>query len=96
MPNAVDNRVKRPAHPAAFCVVKSGDTFFSGSMYTCTECGRQMRMPSNYLGDGQLVCTGQRFWKPHEQTRGKLGDDNWKALLRADDLKRAARLVGAA
>lgn len=86
-----DDRAKRDPHPAAFCVIKPGDNFFNGSMarhsgqwvprYTCPTCGRQMRMPSNCLGDGKLVCTGDRFWKPHEQTQVKLGRDNFRHLL---------------
>lgn len=86
-----DDKAKRPPHPAAFCEVKAGDHFFNGSMarhcgqwvprFTCPTCGRQMRMPSNYLGDGKLACTGERFWKPHEQTVAKLGRDNFRSLL---------------
>lgn len=93
MSHPTDDGAKRTRHPAAFCVVKPGDYFFSGSMarhcgqwvprYTCSTCGRQMRMPSNYLGDGQLVCTGDRFWKPHEQTVGRLGRENVRSLVRA-------------
>ena len=29
---------------------------------------RQMRMPSNYLGKGKLICIGEKFLKPHQQT----------------------------
>lgn len=87
----VDSNFKRASHPADFCVVEPGDNFFSRSMarrrgqwvprYTCPTCGRQMRMPSNYLGSGQLVCTGGRFWKPHEQTRDKIGVENLRELI---------------
>ena len=90
---------KREPHPADFCVVKPGDMHFSGRMsshcgqwvprYTCLTCGRQMRMPKNYLGDGELVCTGTRFWKPHEQTVAKLGRENFRALIAAEE-RRAA------
>jgi hypothetical protein len=89
-----DDTAKRSPHLATACIIKSGDQFFSGSMashsgqwvprYTCPACGRQMRMPSNYLGaGGQLVCTGNRFWKPHEQTIGRLGQENIRHLLKA-------------
>jgi hypothetical protein len=91
MAHETDDSAKRAPHPADFCFVQQGDYYFSGKMsrhcgqwvprYTCRTCGRQMRMPSNYLGDGHLVCTGDRFWKPHEQTRGKLGTENVKHLL---------------
>lgn len=87
---------KRPEHPATFCIVRPGDTYFHGRMsrhcgqwvprYTCPTCGRQMRMPSNYLGaEGKLVCTGDRFWKPHEQTRSRLGPDHVRSLLRHEN-----------
>lgn len=88
---STDDKAKRPQHLADFCTIRPGDHFFSGSMarhcgqwvprYTCKTCGRQMRMPSNYLGDGRLVCTGDRFWRPHEQTRSGLGLDNIRALI---------------
>lgn len=94
-----DDKAKREPHPADFCIIRPGDMFFSGSMarhcgqwvprYTCPTCGRQMRMPSNYLGDGRLVCTGDRFWKPHEQTRGKLGRENFMVLVRRDECERS-------
>jgi hypothetical protein len=81
----------RQPHVPAICVIKQGDQFFSGSMarhcgqwvarYTCPDCGRQMRMANNYLGDGKLVCTGERFWRPHEQTIGRLGREKFTALL---------------
>lgn len=87
-----DDKAKRPPHPARFCVVNPGDQFFHGSTarhsgqwvprYTCPACGRQMRMPSNYLGSGQLACTGDRFWKPYEQTLGKMGVERVRDLLK--------------
>lgn len=86
-----DSKAKRPPHPAATCVINPGDMFFSGKMsqhcgqwvprYTCSTCGRQMRMPSNYLGSGKLICMGERFWKPYEQTIQKLGRENFVALI---------------
>lgn len=95
-----DDTAKRPAHPADFCAVKPGDHFFSGRMsahcgqwvprYTCQTCGRQMRMPSNYLGDGKLVCTGDRFWKPFEQTRKRLGVENFRSLIAAEEKRQRA------
>lgn len=88
---STDDKAKRDPHAPAFCIVKPGEDFFSGSMarhcgqwvprFTCPTCGRQMRMARNYLGGGKLICTGNRFYKPHEQTRAKLGDDNWRSLL---------------
>jgi hypothetical protein len=82
----------RPAHDPAICVIKPGDQHFSGSMakhcgqwvakLTCPDCGRQMRMANNYLGDGKLVCTGERFLRPHEQTMGKMGKEKFRELLR--------------
>jgi hypothetical protein len=92
-----DDKKKRPRHTPAICEVKQGDYFFSGSMarhcgqwvprYTCPSCGRQMRMPQNYLGGGSLVCTGDRFWKPHEQTIGKMRRDDFVALVNGPRLK---------
>jgi hypothetical protein len=80
---------KRPPHPAAFCELSSMD--FSGSMashsggwvsrHVCPQCGRKMRIAHNYLGRQKMVCTGERFFRPHEQTAGKLGWDNMRALL---------------
>jgi hypothetical protein len=73
-----DDKSKRPEHAPTNCVVRPGDNFFSGRSsrhcgqwvprFTCPECGRQMRMASNYLGGGDLICTGTKFLKPHQQT----------------------------
>lgn len=88
---AEDVKGKKPPHDPAVCEIQAGDMFFSGSMarhcgqwvprYTCPDCGRQMRMPSNYLGDGKLVCTGDRFWRPFEQNIGRMGFDRLKRLI---------------
>lgn len=84
-------KARLPAHEPAVCVIRPGEMFFSGSMarhcgqwvprYTCPDCGRQMRMPSNYLGDGKLVCTGERFWRPHEQTLKRMGSEKLRQLI---------------
>lgn len=82
---------KREHHTAAFCTIKPGDQHFNGSMarhcgqwvatFTCPTCGRQMRIANNYLGRGKLVCTGDRFWRPHEQTFGKMPREDFRALI---------------
>lgn len=90
-----DDREKREPHPADYCVVKPGDMFFHGKMsahcgqwvprYTCQTCGRQMRMPSNYLGKGKLICTGNKFWKPWQQNIRVLGHANMRALIAREE-----------
>ncbi len=87
-----DDNAKRTPHPAAFCTVQSGDYFLNGSMarhcgqwvprYTCPACGRQMRAVANYLGKGALACSGDRFWRPHEQTLAKLGREHFESLVK--------------
>ena len=88
---------KRAKHPADFAVVAGPlDRNFSGSMaqhcgqwvarYTCQTCGRKTGwLAENYLGGNPLVCTGDRLWRPHEQTRAKLGDDAFRSLIKRSE-----------
>jgi len=88
---------KRQPHPPTFCAIKPGDQHFVGSMakhcgqwvakLTCPECGRQMKMANNYLGGGKLLCTGERFYRPHEQTIACLGHDVIRQLLAKEEVQ---------
>jgi hypothetical protein len=94
---------KRPEHAAVFC--NRTDMHFSGSMarhcggwvskHECPVCGRTMRIAHNYLGGQKPVCTGSRFWCPHEQTAGTLGWDNIRALLNASSIGSVRRSLKA-